>query len=450
MYRAQAPHRDVAMPDAQTSPTLLHCLLHWERHAPQAVYLTQPQPDGTVVDYRWGEVADQARRMAAHLCAMRLPPKSSIAILGRNSAHWIIADLAIWMAGHVSVPVHPAADARSLAYVLQHSETRLLFIGRPVEDAGRWQAMEAAVPADLPVIRLPLASAGRGRDWAAIVAAMPRLKAFALPAPGALATILYTPGSTGRLRGVMHRFRTMCEVPRALSALLDPALRHSPADRMLSCLSLAHCAERQGVECASLCFGFRVFFCERADTIVQDLRRARPTLFQALPRSWAHFHQALNRRIPPRMQRLAFSLPGLSRIVKWYLLGRVGLGEVRAAFAGSAPLSREVLAWYRCLGLNLIIGYGLPENFTYSHFSRPGRQRDGFVGQCNPGVHCRITGNGEILVKSPGQMMGYFKASEKTADSYTPDGYFKTHDRGDIDRQGRLRLVSRRKTLIPN
>ncbi|MGH7461554.1 MAG: AMP-binding protein, partial [Longimicrobiales bacterium] len=99
-------------------PTLLHSFLHWESNTPDSIYLTQPLLDGSVIDYSWREVGDQARRMAAHLQTLQLPPKSFIGILGKNTAHWIIADLAIWMAGHVSVPLYSTANADTVRYVL--------------------------------------------------------------------------------------------------------------------------------------------------------------------------------------------------------------------------------------------------------------------------------------------------------------------------------------------
>src|SRR5262245_10325142 len=110
--------------------TLLDRLLHWERTRPDTPYLIQPSGSGLVRTFTFAAVADEARRMAAHLASRNLPGRSHIAILGKNSAHWLIADLAIWMAGHVSVPLYPTMNARTAAYVLEHSESRLLFLGK--------------------------------------------------------------------------------------------------------------------------------------------------------------------------------------------------------------------------------------------------------------------------------------------------------------------------------
>ncbi|MHB1271314.1 MAG: AMP-binding protein [Rhodanobacter sp.] len=111
------------------APTLLHRFLAWEREQPQAIYLTQPQPDGRVIDYTWAKVGEQARRMAAHLQSLQFPPRSQIALLGKDSAHWIIADLAIMMAGHVSVPLLSRLIKRRILRGLGLDQTRIAVTG---------------------------------------------------------------------------------------------------------------------------------------------------------------------------------------------------------------------------------------------------------------------------------------------------------------------------------
>lgn len=436
------------MIELASDSTLLHCLMRWERDRPEDIYLTQPGADGTVVDYTWQQVAREARCMAAHLRSLEFAPKSAIAILGRNSAHWIIADLAIWMAGHVSVPIYPGAGAKTVAYVLEHSEAKLLFVGRLDDGAGGWDAVRHAVPAHLTVMRLPRASGMDGDAWHDVVEATAPLKVVALPAPRDLATIIYTSGSTGRPKAVMHSFGTMCDAPRGGSVLVDGGSGPCPSDRMLSYLPLAHCSERQAVEAASLCFGFRVFFNDSRETFAQDLRRARPTIFLSVPRLWIKFHRSLNQRVPPRVQRVALALPFVARRFRQWMLAALGLDAVRTAYTGSGPLPVELLNWYRGLGLELLDGYGMTENFAYSHFNRPERVKPGSVGECLPGVTCRIAADGEVLVKGPGSMLGYLKAPEATADSFTPDGFLRTGDRGEIDHEGRLRITGRVKDLF--
>ena len=430
------------MPEYDRQASLLDCLQHWERTAPDRVYLTQPHADGSTIDYSWSEVAGQARRMAAHLLALRLPPRSQIALLGKNSAHWIMADLAIWMAGHVSVPLYPTLNADTARYILEHSEARLLFVGKMDE---LWPQVVPGVPASLPRIALPLSPAGDDSPrWDAIVARTTPLQAIPVRDPAELATIIYTSGSTGLPKGVMISFGAMMETVRRGAQMFGI----SPADRMLSYLPLAHAAERALVESPSLYHGYRVYFAWSLASFVRDLRRARPTIFFSVPRLWTKFYQGVCETLPPSKQKLLFRLPLISRMVKRKILAQLGLEHVRFALTGSAPLAPSLLQWYRRLGLELLEGYAMSENFSYSHTSLPGETRIGYVGRTNPGVEQRIGEGGEVLVKSPSTMLGYFKNPQLSADVMTADGFLRTGDMGELDGQGRLRITGRVKDLF--
>jgi long-subunit acyl-CoA synthetase (AMP-forming) len=221
-----------------------------------------------------------------------------------------------------------------------------------------------------------------------------------------------------------------------------------PEDRMLSYLPLAHVAERLVVQNQSTYHGFHVFFAESLDTFVEDLRRARPTIFFSVPRIWTKFELGVGAKLSKRKQHVLFRLPLVGRRIKRKILQQMGLDHVRFAFTGAAPLPQETIAWYRSLGLELLEAYGMSENMAYSHFTRPDSVRPGYVGEVNPGVQCRIAENGEILVKSPAQMLGYYKEPERTAECYTQDGFFKTGDMGELDERGRIRITGRVKDLF--
>ncbi|MDI3393529.1 AMP-binding protein [Pseudomonas sp. V98_8] len=429
-------------------PTLLHRFLHWEHSTPDAIYLTQPLPDGGVQDYSWREVGDQARRMAAHLQSLNLPAKSSIGIYGKNSAHWIIADLAIWMAGHVSVPLYTTANSDTVRYVVEHAEVRLLFVGRLEGEVAGWNAVCASIPPDLPLIDLPMSSCGKGESWDQIIARTAPLQAVVEAVPDELATIIYTSGSTGAPKGVMHSFGAMYAAPAVTGCMYANGKGTSNDDRLLSYLPLAHTAERAVVEAVSLYSGCQVFFNLGLETFSDDLRRARPTIFLSMPRLWGKFYQGINERIDPARQAAVFADPVEGKLMKVQILSALGLDQVHTGLSGSAPLPVKVMEWYRELGLELLEGYGMSENFGTSHFSLPGQVRVGYVGAAIPGVECRIGDNNEILVKSPAQMLGYYKQPDLTAQSYTSDGLFCTGDRGELDEQGRLRITGRVKELF--
>ncbi len=427
-------------PRKQTS---LHCLFYWVDQTPDRVYLTQPYPDGRVEDITWAQAADQVSRMAAHLSSLNLPERSNIAILGKNSAHWILADLAIWAAGHASVPLYPTLNGDTAAYVLEHSEAKLMFLGKLDGTADGWNDIKGHIPDDLPLISLPLSPRDDTPTWAGLIAenepAEPKL-----PDPDALATLVYTSGSTGRPKGVMHSFRTMISVADGLQQLFPV----SAEERMLSYLPLAHVAERAAVETQSLYYGFHLYFANSLDTFQEDLQRARPTLFFSVPRLWMKFYLGVNAKLPPKKQKVLFRLPILGSLVKKKVLKQLGLDHCRAALTGAAPLSAEIIGWYRNLGLELLEVYGMSENFGYSHANRPGQAKVGTVGQANPGVEHRIGEGGEVQVKSPGQMLGYYKNEAKTREDVTDDGFLKTGDMGEIDGEGYLRITGRVKDLF--
>jgi len=420
--------------------SLLACLYHWEATRPHAVHFVQPVGHGRVVEYTWRQILNEVRRVAAHLVSLRLPPGSHIALFGKNSAHWLMADWAIWMAGHVTVPLYPTSNAETVRYVLEHSESRVLFVGK----LDGFDAVAAGIPSGLPLVVLPLAPAIPGERWEELVATTDPLAGTPDRSLDDLATIVYTSGSTGKPKGVMQSFRSF----NVVGTLMEAMMNVGPDDRMLSYLPLAHVAERIVVENQSTYFGFQVFFAESQETFVEDLRRARPTIFFSVPRLWTKFYLAVRSKLSKRKERLLFRIPVVGRLSRRRILEQLGLEHVRVAFTGAAPLPPDILAWYRSLGLELIEAYGMSENMAYSHMTRAGAARLGYVGHANAGVECRLGDGAEILVKSPAQMMGYYKDPGKTAESYTPDGFFRTGDMGEIDEDGRLRITGRVKDLF--
>jgi long-chain acyl-CoA synthetase len=408
---------------------------------PSDVYLTQPHSGGQVTTYTFGQVLDQAKRMAAHLRTLDLPPKSKIALISKNCAHFIMADLAIWMNGHTSVALYPTLNRETVAYILEHSEAKLLFVGK----LDTWDAeLRHGVPADMPRIALPLAPKTDAPGWDDITAKTEPIDETPVRDPEDHALIIYTSGSTGQPKGVLHCFRTISVPTVALSDIL----KLSKEERVLSYLPLAHGMDRWLSECLSMYNGSQVFFAESLDTFVQDLNRCRPTLFVSVPRLWLKFQLGVFTKMPPSRLNFLLKLPIISGIIKKKVLTNLGLDSVRFAASGSAPIPAELLQWYRDLGLELLEGYGMSENFNFSHMTFPGKGRPGYIGHAYPSVDCKLSDEGEILVKSPGTMLGYYKDTERTAEAFTEEGYLKTGDRGEIDSDGRLKITGRVKELF--
>jgi long-chain acyl-CoA synthetase len=433
------------------SKLALQRLYHWEQTAPSRVVLTQPMGGGAVSSFTWSQVMDGSRRMAAHLKSQGLQPGERVALISKNTAWWLMADFAIWLAGGVSVPLYPTLAAETIRQILTHSEARWLFIGK----LDGWDGMRAGVPPKLPCIRMPLAppmsampgaDAGSTDDWDAIIARTPPLQGDPLRDGDELATIMYTSGTTGAPKGVMHSFATFAW---SIEAGLKRLKTIDQNARMLSYLPLSHVAERTLVEHGLLATGMQVFFAESLDSFAQDLQRARPTTFFSVPRLWVKFQQGVNAKMPPAKLDLLLKIPIINNIVRKKILGALGLDQCDFAAGGAAPMPPQLLNWYARLGLPIVEVYGMTENCGVSHATLPGVQRPGTVGPAYDGVQCRIDpANGEILVKSDGLMLGYYKEPELSAQALTPDGWLHTGDKGTIDGEGNLKITGRVKDLF--
>jgi long-subunit acyl-CoA synthetase (AMP-forming) len=409
------------------------------------VYLTQPTGGGQVVDYTWSQTMDQARRMAAHIKAQGLEPGARVAILSKNCAHFFMAELAIWMAGCTTVAIFPTETAETISYVLEHSGASMLFIGK----LDTWPAQKPGVPATLPCISFPLAPKNSYEQWDAITGRTQPLTGRIARDGKDIAILLYTSGSTGTPKGVMHNFERITKVAENIAKDIKSRIGDIDDNRILSYLPLAHVFERAWVESMSMIDGkTHVFFAESLDTFVADLNRARPTTFISVPRLWLKFQQGVFAKMPPKKLNRLLSIPILSGIVKRKVLKNLGLDQALLAGSGSAPIPAELISWYQRLGLNMIEGYAMSEDFAYSHNSTPEINAPGCVGVPLPGVEVRISEEGEILIKSPGQLVGYYKRPDLDAEVFTADGFFRTGDRGERRADGLLKITGRVKEIF--
>lgn len=421
-------------------PLPLERFYHWEKHTPSKICFTQPLGGGAVLDLTWQEAGQQIRSMAAYLKKIGVQPGDNVALISKNCAHWIMADLAIWMAGGVSVPLYPTLTAESVRQIMEHSESRYLFVGK-LDD---WQNMASGVPEGVSCISFPLSPDNEFPTWDEIVASTEPMQESPSRSHTELATIIYTSGTTGMPKGVMHTFNGIAAGASQAANIYEA----SADDRVLSYLPLSHVAERMVVQMMQLYQGMHVFFAESLDTFAADLQRARPTIFFAVPRIWAKFQAGIFAKIDERKLKVLFKIPLVSRAIKKKLRAALGLDQARLCFSGAAPISASLLDWYKQLGIEILEVYGMTENMGYSHSSRQGNGRVGYVGQANPTVDVKIGDGGEVLVRSPTTMVGYYKEPEKTREALTEDGFLRTGDVGVVEADGSLKITGRIKEIF--
>jgi long-chain acyl-CoA synthetase len=423
-------------------------LYHWERTAPDSVTLTQPMGGGALKDFTWRDVADQTRRMAAFLkargAAEGWPADAKVAILSKNCAWWLMTDLAIWMAGYVSVPLYPTLAAETVEQILTHSESRFIFVGK----LDGWEGMKPGVPAGMPGVSYALSPDDARQtyeDWDAICARTEPMAGDVQRGADELCTLIYTSGTTGLPKGVMHTFG-------AIAWAVSAGLQRIPAsskDRMLSYLPLAHVVERTLVEHGWLAVGMRIYFAESLDTFTADLQRALPTVFFSVPRLWVKFQQGVQAKMPPQKMAKLLRLPIIGGLVRKKVLKALGLNECHFAAGGAAPMPVALLEWYAALGLHINEGYGMTENLAVSHLTLPGKNQRGTVGPAYDGVDVRIDPvSGELQMRSPALMTGYYKAPELTREAFTEDGWLRTGDKASQDANGCVRITGRVKDLF--
>ena len=418
----------------------LEMLYHWERQCPDRTYLRQTI-NREYVDFTWGEVADEARRMVTALRHLGLVAGDKVALLSKNCAQWFIADLAMQMGQYVSVPIYPTANVDTIEYVLRHSEAKAIFVGK-LDD---WKSQEAGVPADLLRIAFPYDTMPASHQWDDLLEAHEPIPDSPVQAPDSLLSLVYTSGSTGKPKGAMlsvERYAWSCEK-------LVETVSLSQADRGFSYLPLAHITERVYVYGGSLYGCAEIAFPESLDTFIEDVKRCRPTVFISVPRLWAMFRIKIHEKLPQNKLALLLKIPLISGLIKRKLQKGLGLDQARVLGCGSAPVSPALLEWYLSIGLKVTEAWGMTENHAYSTINYPFRaDKIGTVGKAGIGVTIKISDEGEILCRCEGMMLGYYKDPEHSAEAIDAEGWLHTGDMGKLDKEGYLTITGRMKDVF--
>lgn len=411
----------------------LEYFLHWEKQVPADTLFRQAKGNGWVT-WSYREAGEEIRRVAAFLVSLGLTPRSHIAILSKNCPHWVMADLAIMMSGHVSVPLYPTLPAESVREILTHSEARVLFIGK----LDNYAVQQPGIPA-LTRIGVEAYGVKESNSWETIVKEHQPMHELPTLDPESLMTIVYTSGTTGKPKGVMHAFKSF----HATLTAARKAIKFPERARVFSYLPMSHIAERIGIETMGLMLGAEFSFAESLETFPKNLAATQPDYFFAVPRIWSKFHEKILEKIPePKFSRL-LGLPIVGMLLRRLLKKRLGLAKATLFFSGAAPLGKGELLWWQKLGVTILEVYGMTEDCVYAHFNSPQSYKFGTVGKPLPGLKRKLSDNEELCVKSDYLMRGYFKEPEMTADMFDTEGYLKTGDTGAIDADGFLTIIGR-------
>lgn len=422
--------------------TIIQYFYKQEASKGKSPFLHQPFGE-TWETYTWQETGQMARKIANYIISLDLKPKSHIGLVSKNCREWIIADLAIMMTGHVSVPFFPTLTGEQISEVLRLGDVDLLFVGKTEV----WNDMSKGVPEDMPIISFPHYEGNdkveRGKDWNDILKETEPMQGFPAPAIDDLWTIVFTSGTTGTPKGVMLNYSAPYSLLKTTEEYNALELSRTGDNRFFSFLPLNHIAERAIVENSSLTYGGEIFFTENLARFGKNLADAKPTVFFAVPRIWTKFMLGILEKMPQKKMDRMLKIPIVSSIVKKKIATGLGLHNSRCNVSGAAPIPQSTKDWFARLGLPIAEGYGMTENCAACTFMKVEESKPGSVGKPQGGVEIMIEPETqEILMKAPFVMTGYYKSPEKTAETLN-DGWLHTGDQGRIDEDGYLFITGR-------
>jgi long-chain acyl-CoA synthetase len=420
--------------------TMVDFFYEYESSQPDNIYLKQPSGDEWR-DTTWAQAGQQARKLVSYIHSLNLPPQSNIGLVSKNCSEWVIADMAIMMSGHISVPFYATLTDQQINQVLEHSGCKVLFVGK-LDD---WKGMKSGIPAGVQCIAFPEYNPDpEHKQWNDIMANFePNTDSFR-PKLSDPFTTIYTSGTTGNPKGVMMTYKSMASAIDSTKEILRGDVR--PA-RFFSYLPLCHVAERNLVEATSLVTGGTIYFAESLESFAKNLAFASPTHFLAVPRIWTKFQQGILAKMPQKKLDTFLRIPILNNIVKKKIRVGLGLNDTKLVLTGAAPMPESLIKWFRKLGIVIQEAYGMTENLGAVCMMPPNKIKDGTVGKLYPGVTVKIAaGTGEILMKSDWLMEGYYKEPALTADTMV-DGWLCTGDVGELDSEGYLKITGRVKEM---
>ena len=416
----------------------------WEKQLKDKPYLKQPFGDEWE-EYTWGEVGNMARRLATGLKSLNLREGAHIGIYSKNCREWIISDLAIVMAGYVSVPFFPSLNGKELAYIMDYGDVDALFIGK-IET---WDQIKDDLPEGMPLIKFPhydgCSNVTKGHEWFKFIDSHEPMQNPNKPKLSDLWTIIFTSGTTGNAKGVMLTYQAIDGIKVVLDDPNNPlGIKHDGNNDFISYLPLNHIFERVVIEWCSFRYGGTISFVESLDTFAKNLKAVQPHVFAAAPRVWTKLQLGLLTKFPQKKLDKLLKIPLLSSLLKKLIKKGLGFSKARIVVSGSAPMPVELIEWFRKVGVYITNGYGMTENCAICS-SVDGRDFEKLhtVGQPQKGVKLKIDEEtGEILMKGPFIMKGYYKNDELT-NTTLRGGWLHTGDKGFLDEDNYLHITGR-------
>lgn len=431
----------------------------------------------------WRQAGERIKAIAAGLVALGLHREERVGILSNTRVEWLLCDLGILSAGGATTTVYPSSTPEDCAFILADSDTRYVFVEDGIQIT-KLRAHRAEMPKLQKVITIDGAPDGKDGDWIMSLADLEAKGAELLAKdPRAiddvvkgvegkhLATLIYTSGTTGKPKGV----RLLHECWAYTADAIDGIKLWGPDDVQYLWLPMSHSFGKV-LMAGHIASGSVTAIDGRIPKIVENLAVVRPTIMAAVPRIFEKVYNKILEGVKqgsPMKQKifnwalgvgregsklrqkgrepsglLSLKLKIADKLVFSKIKQRFG-GRVRYFISGSAPLSREIAEFFHACGILILEGYGLTESSAASFVNRPSKYAFGSVGMPMPGTDLKVAAeDGEILIKSPGVMQGYHNLPDVTAETLTPDGWLKTGDIGEVDKNGFLRITDRKKDLI--
>ncbi len=432
--------------------------------------------DQGYVSVTYEHLHSRIRHVATGLMRVGIKAGDRVALLMENMPEWAVADYAILSIGAVTVPLYCSYRPQDMVYVLQDSGARLAItscgkVARHLLEAANScpdlevihvmgeSSMDAMVDGDKLCLFAELET---GKVDAARLEA--RLESVGRDT---LATLIYTSGTTGEPKGVMLSHGNILANLKAIPSVFS----FRPDDKMLSFLPLPHALERMASHFLPYTFGISVAFAERPDTVAKNMAEAKPSIFIAVPRALevvrnrilgqaakqSHLKRSLFHKFltlgakeedtgTSRWRSIYFRL--LDYLIGRKIRARFG-GKIRLIVSGGAPLNAEVAEFFKALGMPVLEGYGMTEAAPLISVNPVDDRRLGSVGKPVMNMEVAIAGDGEILVRGPNVMSGYWKRRKET-DEAIVNGWLHTGDIGSLDADGYLRIIDRKKDIIVN